>query len=418
MTKRTLIFFTLLINPILSQASVTEFSFNNAIQTAYKNNPIIGSQQAQTQIAQGQLIQSTLLPNPTVSAEFENIGGSGAYNNFSSTESTLFLKQPIVLGERLKAQGKAYYKYTVMQKAQLEVTKSNLYRKVGTAYVNLLYGQRWVNVAQKLVDLNESVVNSIKIRINAGASSKVDLNLAQITLGEAKITLSRAKRKKAALQRKLENLVNKKFTNTLLVSDNQVPHFLSSWQTIANLANNSNILKAQRTLVAANKSKIVAEQKKAWPNLDTGIGFRHFAATDDTALIASVSIKLPINDYNQGSVKSSQSAYTQSLFDLQQTALELNTKLRSYYLEGLQNKEESEIVANKLLPTAKVAVQQAQKGYSAGRYSYLELANAMRILLSEEKHYIESHTKLDKAVINIRGLTLNTFKDHYDKEKH
>jgi len=356
-----------------------------------------------------------LLPNPQISAEFENVAGSGAYNNFNSAESTFSLQQPFVLGGRLRAQGQAYSKYKFVQLAQLESLKSSLYRKVGEAYIDVLYGQRWIRVAGKLVNLNNRIVQSINTRMRAGASSKVDLKLAQIALGESKITLSRARRKQAALQIKLINLLNIRSKHGLIVSDAGVPHRSPSWKAILFKANSSNILQAQRVLIEANKSKIIADQKQAWPNLNAGLGLRHFSQTDDNALVASLSMNLPIFNYNQGTVKSSRSNYAKSIFDLKKIALDLNSKLRAYYLDAVQNKEEAQIVTRHLLPTAKSAVNLARKGYAAGRYSYLQLANAMRMLFSEEKHFIDAHAKLDKSVINLKGLTLKTYRKHNDK---
>ena len=412
--KKTLLV-CLSVFPLLASAHTKKLSFNEAINTAYQNNPSIQAQQAQIQKAQGKVIQSTLLPNPQISAEFENVAGSGAYNNFNSAESTFSLQQPFVLGGRLRAQGQAYSKYKLVQLAQLESLKSSLYRKVGKAYIDVLYGQRWIKVAGKLVNLNESIVQSINARMRAGASSKVDLKLAQIALGESKITLSRARRKQAALQIKLINLLNIRSKHALIVSDAGVPHQFPSWKAVLSKANSSNILQAQRVLIEANKSKIIADQKQAWPNLNAGLGLRHFSQTNDNALVASLSMNLPIFNYNQGTVKSSRSNYTKSIFDLKKIALDLNSKLRAYYLDAVQNQEEAQIVTRHLLPTAKSAVNLARKGYVAGRYSYLQLANAMRMLFSEEKHFIDAHAKLDKSVINIKGLTLKTYRKHYDK---
>jgi cobalt-zinc-cadmium efflux system outer membrane protein len=415
MIKINTLLVLMLIVPAMASAHTKKMTFNEAINIAYKNSPIIKAQIAQIHKAQGKLTQSTLLPNPQVSAEFENISGSGAYNNFNSAETTFSIQQPIVLGGRLDAQGRANTKYVHVQQAQLEALKSNVYRQVGEAYINLLYGQRWIQVAKKLVHLNERIVLSITTRMRAGASSKVDLKLAQVALGESKITLSRARRKQAALQIQLVNLLNIRSKHPLIVSDSGVPHRFRSWKSILSTANKSNFLAVQRVLIEANKSKIIADKKQAWPNLNAALGMRHFSATDDNALVASLSMNLPIFNYNQGTVKSSQSVYSKSIFDYRQAALKLNSELRTYYLDAVQNQEEAQIVTRDLLPTAKSAVHLARKGYAAGRYSYLQLANAMRMLLNEEKHFIDAHAKLDKAIINIKGLTLSTFRSTYAK---
>ena len=401
--------------PSWASAHAQKMTFPEAINLAYQNSPVIQAQIAEINKAQGKFIQSTLLPNPQISAEFENIAGSGTYNNFNSAESTFSLQQPIVLGGRLRAQGQAFSKYTIVQQAQLEVLKSNLYRKVGESYISLLYEQRWIGVAKKLVSLNERIVKSIATRMKAGASSSVDLKLAEIALGESQLTLSRAKRKKAALALKLTNLLNIGSNPSLYATDSGLPHNLDSWKTILSKANSSNILQGQRRLIEANKSKITAEQKQAWPNLNAGVGLRHFSATDDNALVASLSMQLPIFDYNQGAVVSAQSMYTKSIYDLKKIALKMNTNLRAYYLEAIQNREETGKIDDYLLPTARSAVSLARKGYVAGRYSYLYLASAMQVLLSEEKHFIDAHAKLDKAIINIKGLTLSTFRSTHVK---
>ena len=390
-------------------------TFQKAIDMAYKNNPRIQSQIAQIQHAQGQVIQSTRPPNPSISIEFENIAGTGAYNNFNSAESTFTIQQPIPLGGRLKAQGQAALKYQLKEQASLESIKSSLYRKVGKAYIDLLYAQRWTAVANKLVNINEKVAHSIRMRMNAGASSKVDLNLAQTAFGESKITRSRAIRKQAVLKRVLVNLIGRPIKKNFLAIDSGIPHDLLSWRIISEKARNSNIQNTQTALIAANKSRILSDKKQAWPNLNAGVGIRRFSGTNDKALVASLSMKIPIFDYNQGNVKSAQSTFSKSVSDLKKIVLTMNSQLRANYLNAIQYQDESTIVKKDLLPSAKITVQLARKGYESGRYTYIELANAMRVLLSEEKHYIESHAKLDKALVNINGLLLNTFRNQYAK---
>ncbi len=90
--------------------------------------------------------------------------------------------------------------------------------------------------------------------------------------------------------------------------------------------------------------------------------------------------------------------------ELRATKLEIQQRLKASFLDAEQYNEESMRVKNSLLPLAKRAASLASQGYRRGLYSYIELSNAMRTLFEEERHYQESHSKRDKAVITIMGL--------------
>ncbi len=205
-------------------------TFEKALSIAYQNNPDLQAQIQRANASRGIFIQNSLLLNPSIMLEGENIGGSGAYKGFESAETTLSLTQPIPLG------GKRHY----LQKASLadynamissiESKKSEIFIAVGNAYIDVLYAKKWHQVTKKLSKLNQKIVSDIKKRKHSGASAEVDLKLAEIQLAEAHIEQSRAKRNIQKSQAMLLRLLGNTTISVNKITDQGIPHNLLPWK--------------------------------------------------------------------------------------------------------------------------------------------------------------------------------------------
>lgn len=84
--------------------------------------------------------------------------------------------------------------------------------------------------------------------------------------------------------------------------------------------------------------------------------------------------------------------------------LQLRQQLYQYLLDWEQNVYEAEQVTRVLLPLARKAVKLAEEGYKQGRYTYLELSQAMTMLYQEEKHFQRAHANYHKALMQMTGV--------------
>ncbi|BCA94354.1 cobalt transporter [Legionella antarctica] len=396
----------LMMSSLVTRAST--LTFNQAITLAYQNNPNLQAQSAVVEQAKGLFIQSRLYPNPSVVIQAENIGTpSTLESGYTGTEETISIGQPIPLGNRLYYQGEAAKMDFYAACLKLEVTRSSLYIDVGNAFVDAYYAQYWTNASRRLVKLNQLVVSSIKKRLEIGANSEVDLRLAEIGLDEAIIVFNRARRNELKSKITLANLVGVESLRKRVINEHGLSHQLDTWPSIKKRILASNLIQAQMALVKAMGSRITATAKQVWPDLNLQLGFRHFGLNDQKAVVISANAPIPIFNQNQGNVYSAQAKHTETIKDLHQLKLNLNTALYGTFLDGLQLKEETERVTKRMLPNANKAVELAREGFEQGRYSYLILNNAMLMLNREEKHYTQAHANYHKAIIKIQGLLMN-----------
>lgn len=396
----------LMMSSVVTQAST--LTFHQALTLAYRNNPTLQAQAAIVEQAKGQVIQSGLYPNPSLAIQAENIGTpSTLESGYTGTDTTILIEQPIPLGNRLYYQKQAARMEFFAACLKLEATRSSLYIDVGNAYVDAFYAQYWTQASKRLVNLNELVVSSIKKRLDIGANSEVDLRLAEISLDEAIIVFDRARRNELKTKIALANLIGVPSLSKRVLNEKGLSHQLDTWPSIKKRILASNLIKAQMALVKAMGSRITAAAKQVWPDLNLQLGFRRYELNDQKAAVVSATAPIPVFNQNQGNVYSARAKQNETIKDLHQLKLNLETTLYGTFLDGLQSKEEVHKVTTRMLPNAKKAVELAREGFEQGRYSYLILNNAMLMLNREEEHYTKAHAEYHKAIIKIQGLLMS-----------
>lgn len=402
-------FIYILIYMLTHTVCANALTFQQALNIAYQNNPAFQAQQTTIEQAKGQFVQSKLYPNPSVAVQAENIGiPSTLESGYTGTETTVSVSQPIPLGNRLYYQGQAAKMEYFAACLKLEATRSSLYIDVGQTYIDGYYAQYWTKAAQRLVHVNEEIVASIKKRLDIGANSEVDLKLAEIGLDEAIIVFDRARRNELKAKIKLANLIGMPHLKKSILNEEGLTHQLDHWSTIKKKVLHSNLITAQMALITAMSSQITAAQKQVWPDLNLQLGFRHFQLDNEKGLVLSANAPIPLYNQNQGNVYTAKAKRNETIKDLHQLKLNLETTLYEAYLDGLQNKEEVEKVTQRMLPNANKAIALAKDGFQQGRYTYLILSNAMLNLSREEEHYTRAHADYHKAIIKIQGLLMNT----------
>lgn len=382
----------------------TILTFNQALTIAYKNNPELQAEIDKAQALKGLFVQSGLYPNPLIALTAENIGGSGKYSGYEAAETTLSLTQPIPLGHRLHYLKKASYADYLTSLARIKVQKTMLYTQVGNAYIDAFYSTQWHGVTKKLVRLNQEIVKAIQRRVTAGAGAELDLRLAQVRLGDARIQENKAAREALIQRAKLARILNYGLRIDKTLADKGLTHTPRQWSELLKKMPQSPQLIQMRLQMRAKHAKITAVKKSVWPDLNIQLGGRHFSDDDSNALVASIYAQVPIHDRNQGKIMTAEAEYTQSVHVFQGARLNVRQDLYTTFQQSEQSRFEANLVTDSLLPLARKSIKLAKEGYQMGRYTYIELSNALNTLYEEERHYQQAHADYHKALIQITGI--------------
>jgi outer membrane protein, heavy metal efflux system len=134
-------------------------------------------------------------------------------------------------------------------------------------------------------------------------------------------------------------------------------------------------------------------------------GVRRLEQFNDQALVFSLSVPLGMSEQAAPEIAAASADYTRIEFDAEARRLELRALLFSIYQELLHARTEARTLREDVLPQAEENLQQTEKGFRIGRYSFLELSIAQAELLDIEREAIEAARDYHGYVIEIERLT-------------
>lgn len=371
-----------------------------ALSLALKNNPRLSAALARIEGAEGERLQASLMPNPQAMLEIENFGGEDDQESFDGAETTLGLEQEIeIAGKRGKRTEVADYGFQITQQQAIAEALS-LLAETEYAFMRVAIATERLALAEKRVSLADETHETVKKRVSAAAASDIQHTKADIEQSAAKLEKSKAEAELTEAQSILASLLG---TPSISVDDMQVQAGLEG---LPDLPDRAALLDAVRNTPQARAaeftkmratSQLDLARAQGVPNPTFGLGVRRFNENDSTALVAGVSFPLPVFNRNQGSVKAAKAGIIeadamarQQDLDLQQSAIAAWEKLAAAH-------KEAEAYQSDMVPSAERAYSQASEGYSAGRFSFLDLLDAQRTLYEVQESRLDSLLSLYEA---------------------
>ncbi|MBK8227446.1 MAG: TolC family protein [Flavobacteriales bacterium] len=363
---------------------------NDAIQLALDASPSIKGADAEYGAAQGERRQASAYLNPTIGFDAENVSGTGAFSGTDGAELTAGVSQTFEIGGKRSARIKAADHGQVIARYGQSAAKLNLVRDVSTAFANAVAAQEEASIATEQADLARDVYKTVDKRVSAAAEPLVQRNKAKILMANADLTAQRAQGQKNAVLKVLGALWG---SNTAVAVDPadfykiEKPNIDVDAQKLLR-----DTVDYKQTSAAADQAQSLLdlERANAVPNPTFNVGLRDFRASNDQALVAGVSIPLPVFNMNRGNIEKARQQAIKANTDRQKLLLDGQMDLAER-LQLLQNAYlTASSIKETILPEAQEAFAQAKRGYNAGKFAYLEVLDAQRTLMDTRLSYIQA----------------------------
>lgn len=379
---------TIGIAPFVQAKSLT---LEDALQLAVEKSPNIKGAEADYAAAKGDRRQASAFLNPILQFDAENLAGSGQYNGMDSAELTAGVSQLIEIGGKRSARIQAADHGKVIARYGQSSTKFDLIRDVKTAFANAVDAQEEAAIAEEQAQLARDVYATVNKRVTAAAEPLVQRNKARISVINAELVAANAKGKKNSTLRILLSLWSSTESNVTLSTDDFYKMVKPDIeQNALNKLQHSVDYRQQTANLEQAKSFLDLEKANAVPDPSFNIGVRDFRSGNDQALVAGVSIPLPVFNVNGGNIEKARQIAVKADTDRQKLLLSNQASL----IEHLQELQNSYLTASKIkidvLPEAKEAFKQAERGYKAGKFAYLEVLDAQRTLTDTRLSYVQA----------------------------
>jgi outer membrane protein, heavy metal efflux system len=389
------------------QAAGSEsLTLRDAVGLATQRNPELAAFADHAAAAREQASLQALSPSPVVELQFENFAGTGNLSGTSALETTLQLSRIVELGDKAGLRRQFGDGELDRMSAEQRARHADVLAEVARRFIEVLADQERLAAMEHSVALAEQAGRAVRSRVQAGAASPVQSSRADIALARAQIEQEHAEHELLASRVALSTLWN-----------DETPAFASATGDLFKLdvqetfdryrqrldQNPDLLVFASMHRVLEARSRLAEAQHR--PNLTFNIGVRRLEALDDSALVAGIAVPIGASrrgDFEMRSVRAERSALA---LTERSRRMELHSILFGLYQELTHARTETEALRERVRPQAQQMLDTTRSGYDAGRFSFLELADAQRQLLEIELEAIDAAANFHLQLIEIERLT-------------
>ncbi len=384
----------------------SNLTLKQAIVKTLNFSPELSALSLEKRAREARTLQSGLLPNPTVNVYTEDIAGSGPFEGFKQSETTIQLGTLIELGSKRSARVKANRLSEKMADWDYETKRLELLTKVSKSFLDVLKAQHKVSLTQKLMTVAKQAHDIVSEKVKAGKAASIEKVKAKIALSSIKIELNgsrleldNARLRMASFWGSAQPQFSKAVGDFFKVSP--IP---SSESFLEKLSKNPNLARWS-TELKRRQAALDSEKANGVPNIQVNGGYRHLETTNDDTLRFGVTIPIQIFNRNQGAIAEAKNRLEKTREE--KRAMQLNTTQEFFKAYNTLVFSHSQVVSikNEILPEAQKAFEATQEGYRFGKFGLREVLESQRTWFEAQRQYVEALARYHKANIDVEALT-------------
>ena len=379
-----------LLTPLGAAAQVApEWTLSDALRTAFENSPVLRGREAQRQEVASRLVGAKTYPhNPEVSLEFADRSGPGG----STIDRSLSISQEFELaGQRRRRLAVADQELAAAETVLVHQRRLLAFQ-VESAFAESVLARELLGVATADAELAQEVLAFSRRRLERGAATQIEVNLAQASAGRAERSLRRARADYSSVRSRLAQIAGAnpqappEPAGDLLVPDTD-PLPLNDLLALA--------FKLRGDLLAASQMEKAAEASihlaiaESKPNLVFESFFQQEEETDDI-FGATISLTVPLFDRNQGRIAGSRATRERLRHEQDALRLAVEQEVIAAFNSLQAARAAAEHLRDQVLGTLDENVELVQRSFEAGRIGATEVVTLRREFVASRREYIEA----------------------------
>ena len=390
-----IIVLSVIFNAFIVNAEILHFE--QIKQKALNNNPGLSAGKSAIKAAEAEIRQAGAFPNPELEIGSENFGDN---------EIEVVLTQPLEIWGKRKARVQLAGKALRAAELENDATRLGLEAEIVRRCVPILSLQKKLAVLDSLASVIGESLTDIKRRISAGAAMEADalrteMELDELFMKKAGLNrqLNRQKKELAALWGNTEDAdIQPACTLNASVSLPLQPEIQKKIHEHPEMK----LLKLSRETAAAEIQHMKAE---AFPELSISGGYLRNNEDHENAVIAGLSISLPLFNRNKEAILSKGHKMTAAGTKLKAFFVERTTKIGTILSKIENTLEAFSVLTEKLQPKAKSVYALLERYYKHGNISILEVLESRRHLLEINLRSIDLITEKALLAADLMELT-------------
>lgn len=364
-----------------------------AVETALRNNPRVGSSGLTAQAAEKQITEARAASRPTLNgfitaggAEIGTAIAAGALTTSSVSNraaSGLAISQMISDFGRTSNLTQTAKLRASAQSKNVETTRAQVILEVRQAYFQALGAEAALKVAQSAVEARQTTLRQIQALVQAQVNSTLDQSFAEVAVSEAQLALYQVENDSHEARTRLSAAMGYADEQTFTLVDEVTVTPLN-----ADMAGfTSEALKQRPDLAAlqlnrdASQRFVEAERRLRYPSITAqaaaGVVPEHDHTLHDNYAAAGVNVTLPFLNGGLYAARYAEADLRAQAAnkDVQYLSLQISRDVRIAWLQA-NTAFQGLAVTERLLAQANEALRLSQARYTAGLGSIVELTQA------------------------------------------
>lgn len=337
--------------------------------------------------------------------------GQATYNN---RRAALSLNYELDLWGRVRRSNEAARAEALASRFGRDSVQLTLIGQLANEYLSLRSLDGQLEVTGQTLLSRQEALKIIRVRLDAGSASGLELAQAESALNAAQAQLSQLKRQRALSENQLGLLAGQPGLKIAAANLEQVPVPPTPPASLpsALLENRPDVRQAEEKLIAAN-ARIGVAKAAYFPTIGlTGLwggesmALSNLFGSGAAIWSAAINLSLPIFDAGRTGARVDQASATQreSLANYRKT-VQVAFKEVNDALVGLREYAEEETAYSAQVDAARRSLDLAQARYASGYSGYLDLLDAQRTLNGAQLQYLASRrNRLGAAVDLFKAL--------------
>ncbi|AOH85167.1 transporter [Sphingomonas panacis] len=377
-------------------------TLTQALELAHANAPSLDAANAGVRAADAGQRVAGLRPNPTVSADIENVGGSRAYNIIEAPKQTVGIGLPLELGGKRPARIAVAVSQRGRAGIDQAIAEADLRESVTDAYVETVSAERRLGAARQQARIAGETAHAAQVRVEAGKASPLEQQRADVLRIAAEADVQKSQRlatlARANLERRLGQPVSGRLDQDWFdrIDAYGPPQPRDGMTSLSVAAATADRRTAEAQLRLARSQRI--------PDVTVSTGVRRLPATNSVAAVFGVSVPLPL--FNGGSAAIAQRTAERDKVDAERRSAMLDAEQQ--VAQAQADLANAQAAASNAIGPALVAAQEATRiariGYREGKFGQLDLLDAERTLAQTRTAAIDALTVYHLARTRLERL--------------
>ncbi len=324
-------------------------------------------------------------------AEGENFAGSGSFGGYNAAESTLFLGQLVELGGKRAKRRRVAELEGELSGWDYEAARLDVLTETTQRFLSVLAAQMRLELAEDLVRLASESLEATRARVRAGAASSVEEARSAVELSTLEVERTRRAQALEASRRLLGSSWSETSPRfSAAIGDLSAQRALPSLERVtAELSENPDVAR-WKAETARQEAALELARAGAMPDVTAGIGVRRLHDSNDTALLFSVEVPLPLFDRNQGERAAALAETHRAKALARARYQELSRELVAAHAAAESAYSEAVALHEAVLPKADEAFRRTRDGYRKGLFRYVDVLDAQRTLFEARGQHIDA----------------------------